>query len=34
VTLEQLDVTVSWQARNQTFSVTVSTLIYPGTGTT
>ena len=34
VTLEELDVTVSWTARNQTFSVTVSTLIYPGTGTT
>ncbi len=34
VTLEELDVTVSWPARNQTFSITLSTLIYPGPGST
>jgi prepilin-type N-terminal cleavage/methylation domain-containing protein len=34
VTLEELDVTVSWPERNQTFSVTLSTLIYPGLGST
>jgi prepilin-type N-terminal cleavage/methylation domain-containing protein len=34
VTLEELDVTVSWPAHNQTFSITLSTLIYPGPGST
>ena len=32
VTLQELDVTVTWPARNTTFSVTLSTLIYPGLG--
>ena len=32
VTLQELDVTVSWPGRNTTFSVTLSTLIYPGLG--
>jgi hypothetical protein len=32
VTLQELDVTVSWPGRNTTFSITLSTLIYPGTG--
>jgi len=34
VTLQQLDVTVTWPGRNTTFSITVSTLIYPGAGST
>ena len=34
VTLEELDVTVTWPARNTTFSITMSTLIYPGLGST
>ncbi len=34
VTLEELDVTVTWPGRNTTFSVTLSTLIYPGLGST
>jgi prepilin-type N-terminal cleavage/methylation domain-containing protein len=32
VTLEELDVTVSWPGRNTTFSITLSTLVYPGLG--
>jgi prepilin-type N-terminal cleavage/methylation domain-containing protein len=32
VTLQELDVTVSWPGRNTTFSITLSTLIYPGVG--
>jgi len=32
VTLQELDVTVTWPARNTTFSITLSTLIYPGMG--
>ena len=34
VTLQQLDVTVTWPGRNTTFSITLSTLIYPGPGVT
>jgi prepilin-type N-terminal cleavage/methylation domain-containing protein len=34
VTLQELDVTVTWPARNTTFSITLSTLIYPGLGST
>ncbi len=32
VTLQELDVTVTWPGRNTTFSITLSTLIYPGQG--
>jgi prepilin-type N-terminal cleavage/methylation domain-containing protein len=32
VTLQELDVTVTWPGRNTTFSITLSTLIYPGLG--
>jgi prepilin-type N-terminal cleavage/methylation domain-containing protein len=32
VTLQELDVTVTWPGRNTTFSITLSTLIYPGHG--